>query len=74
MNQESAERLYALALRRAKNEWGEPAWRLLGRRIRRALIAEEVLTIAAGQDDTSVPAAKVRDIVEFGFGKIMEEE
>lgn len=68
------ERLYVIAKNAAIREWGLPAWRKLGSRIRRALIAEEVLQIAAAQDSDEVTAETVRRIVDFGFVQVMKEE
>lgn len=68
------ERLYSLALNNARHEWGEPAWQKLGSRIRRALIAEELLQIAAAQDDEHVSAERVRAIVQIGFRMLIERE
>jgi len=68
-----SERLLKHAQNRVQREWGN-SYRLLGSRVLRALLAEEILALAATQDEDGVSAEKVREIVTEGWLAIMSEE
>lgn len=66
-NTKSESRLYDQAVANARKEWGFPAWQRLGERFQRALIAEEILGIAALQDEDEVPDSRVRSLITDSF-------
>lgn len=68
---ESVERMFAMADKRLKTEWGA-GLDYLGTRIQRALYAEELLRILAMQDNSDVSDNKVRVLLEEAYAQNLE--
>lgn len=58
-----ASRLLYIAIDRAIDAWGGPAWQRIGIYVRRAAIAEQLLVVIASQDD-SMTGEKFRELFE----------
>lgn len=72
MADKNLDRLFKGAKERVVREWSGPAFEKLGSRVQRALLAEEILRLAAQQDD-SISAETVRKIVGEGWSWSVDE-
>ena len=68
---ESVDRMFAMADKRLKTEWGN-GFTFLGARIVRALYAEELLRILAMQDNSDVSDNKVRVLLQEAYAQNLE--
>lgn len=68
---QSVERMFAMADKRLRNEWGN-GFDYLGTRIQRALFAEELLRILAMQDNSDVSDNKVRVLMQESYASNLD--